>query len=527
MLNIYFDKKTLESMQNGKEKLDILITGTTGFIGSALAKVLSQSGDYNVRGTSRGAGQINIEGVSIHNTRELSEETDWKQVLENIDVIIHTAARVHVMKDPSKDPLSEFRRVNAAGTISLARQAAKMGVQRFIFISTIKVNGEFSQPGTPFTEDMSPEPQGPYGISKLEAENELFKMADDWDMEITVIRPPLVYGPNVKGNFQSIIQWLDKGIPLPLGAVHNKRSLIALRNLIDFIITCIDHPAAANQVFLVSDGKDLSTTDLLYRIGKAINKQARLIPVPAKLLDLGALLMGKQAVAQRLLGSLQIDISKARDLLGWEPPISVNDGLRCCVADMLASKAYEEIKIIRFLDIGFSAVGIILSSPLLLLLLIIGLLDTGYPIFRQKRVGKGKKPFVLIKFRTMKLDTASVASHLASVSSITKFGHFLRCTKLDELPQLWNVLKGEMSLVGPRPCLLNQFELIQTRSARGVFNVRPGITGLAQVNKIDMSTPMLLAETDQKMLKDFSVKKYFHYILMTVSGKGAGDRVKK
>ncbi len=181
---------------------------------------------------------------------------------------------------------------------------------------------------------------------------------------------------------------------------------------------------------------------------------------------------------------------------------------------------------IRVLDIIFSTLGLILGFPILILLTIIGLFDTGSPIFRQERVGKNKKPFILVKFRTMKKDTASVASHLASSTSITSFGHFLRRTKLDELPQLWNVLKGEMSLVGPRPGLFNQGELTAAREAKGVFNVRPGITGLAQVNEIDMSTPELLAETDAEMIQTLNVKNYFQYILMTVEGKGSGDRVK-
>lgn len=180
---------------------------------------------------------------------------------------------------------------------------------------------------------------------------------------------------------------------------------------------------------------------------------------------------------------------------------------------------------IRFFDVLFSFIGLILGFPVMLLIALIGLFDTGSPIFRQVRVGRNRQPFVLVKFRTMKKDTASVASHLASASAITPFGGFLRRTKLDELPQLWNVLKGEMSLVGPRPCLFNQEELIAEREERGVLNARPGITGLAQVNEIDMSTPLLLAETDQEMLENLTLGAYFKYILMTVAGKGAGDRV--
>jgi len=181
--------------------------------------------------------------------------------------------------------------------------------------------------------------------------------------------------------------------------------------------------------------------------------------------------------------------------------------------------------VIRTLDFLFSLLGLVFGFPVLLVLCVIGLFDTGSPVFRQERVGRDKKTFTLVKFRTMSVDTASVASHLASSSSITKFGHFLRRTKLDELPQLWNVLKGEMSLVGPRPCLFNQEELIAEREQRGVLKARPGITGLAQVNDIDMSTPQLLAETDAKMLANLNISAYFKYIFMTVSGKGSGDRV--
>lgn len=193
---------------------------------------------------------------------------------------------------------------------------------------------------------------------------------------------------------------------------------------------------------------------------------------------------------------------------------------------MVRKTAKDVSGMTRVLDVLFALVGLIVGSPLLVLLTLIGFFDTGSPIFRQQRVGRFKKPFILIKFRTMERNTASVASHLASATSITPFGHFLRRTKLDELPQLWNVLKGEMSLVGPRPCLFSQKELIDERDSRNVFNARPGITGLAQLNGIDMSVPHLLAETDANMLADLTLGDYFRYLLLTVLGKGSGDRVR-
>lgn len=223
--------------------------------------------------------------------------------------------------------------MNVAGTLNLARQAASAGVERFVFLSSIKVNGEQTRPGQRFNPDDQPVPEDPYGMSKWEAELGLRKVAEESGMEVVIIRPPLVYGPGVKGNFASIQRLVARGLPLPLGAIHNKRSLVALDNLIDLIITCVDHPAAANQVFLVSDGEDLSTSELLRRVGSAMGRPARLLPVPSALIYLGATILGKKAIAQRLLGSLQVDISKARDLLDWDPPISVDEGLRRCLKE--------------------------------------------------------------------------------------------------------------------------------------------------------------------------------------------------
>lgn len=234
------------------------------------------------------------------------------------------------MKDELADPLSEYRRVNVEGTLNLARQAAAAGIRRFIYISSIKVNGESTPLGKPFVSSTAPAPEDPYGLSKLEAERGLIELVARTGMEVVVIRPPLIYGPGVKGNFASMIKLVEKGLPLPLGAIHNKRSLVGIDNLVDLIIRCIDHPAAANQVFLAGDGEDISTTELLRGVGRAMGKPARLIPVPAGLLQFGATLLGRKAMAQRLLGSLQVDISKTRDLLDWKPPYTVEEGLRRC-----------------------------------------------------------------------------------------------------------------------------------------------------------------------------------------------------
>lgn len=307
----------------------ILVTGATGFLGRALMLALTQR-RMSAVGTVRLSAPTEADRQNIECIGELNATTDWSSVLAGVQVVIHTAARAHIMNDEVLDPLTEYRRINVQGTLALARQAAEAGVKRFIFISSIKVNGESTSLGSPYRADDAPAPQDFYGISKLEAERGLMQLATETGMEIVIIRPPLVYGPGVKGNFASMMQLVEKGMPLPLGAVHNMRSLVGIDNLVDLIIRCIEHPAATNQVFLAGDGEDTSTTELLRGVGKAMGRPARLIPVPAGMLQFGATLLGKKVMAQRLLGSLQVDIGKTCELLGWKPPYTVEEGLRRC-----------------------------------------------------------------------------------------------------------------------------------------------------------------------------------------------------
>ncbi len=305
----------------------VLITGANGFVGSALSERLEKD-RISVRCVVRAlnSGQDVTNEIPIGS---LSPETDWTAALRNVDQVVHLAARVHVMSEKSSDPLAEFRRVNVEGTGNLARQAAAVGVRRFVFLSSIKVNGEFTEQGRPFTADDAPAPDDPYGVSKHEAEQLLRQVAAETGMEVVIIRPPLVYGPGVKANFESLMRWLALGLPLPLEAVtENRRSLVALDNLVDLIVTCLNHPAAANQTSLVSDDEDLSTAELLKRMGAAIKQPARLFYMPPALLKLGATLLNKPSIYQRLCGSLQLDITKTRQLLGWTPPMSVDEGLR-------------------------------------------------------------------------------------------------------------------------------------------------------------------------------------------------------
>jgi len=307
----------------------VLVTGANGFVGQALVRRLTGAG-YVVTKVARSSGQAAPLGRG-----GVGNDEDLTPLMAGHASLVHLAARVHVMNDAAQDPLAAFRAANVILTENLARQAAAAGVRRFVFISSIKVNGEATLPGRPFTEQDADAPQDAYGISKMEAEQGLRQIAAQTGMELVIVRPPLVYGPGVRANFAALMRAVARGLPLPLGSIDNRRSLVALDNLLDFIVTCIRHPAAAHQNFLVSDGEDLSTPELIRRMARAVGRPARLLPVPLWLLKAGALVLGKQDQLQRLCGNLQLDISKARGLLGWQPPVTVEEGLRRTLADHL------------------------------------------------------------------------------------------------------------------------------------------------------------------------------------------------
>jgi nucleoside-diphosphate-sugar epimerase len=314
----------------------LAVTGANGFVASALVqrcveRIAERQAD-SVLALTRNMPVIRVAGAQYLEVGNWSDDTDWHAVLNGVNVLVHLAARVHVMHDTEHDPLAAFRAVNVQGTLNLARQAAAAAVKRFVFISSVKVNGEITEPDRAFTDTDVSNPQDAYGQSKHEAEHGLRQISADTGMEVVIIRPPLVYGPGVKANFAALMRAVQRGWPLPLGAVHNQRSLIALDNLVDFIVTCIHHPQAANQTFLVSDGYDLSTTELVRGMAKAAGVPPRLLPVPVWALQAGASLLGRGDAIQRLCGNLQVDISKARSLLGWVPPVSVEEGLRRAMA---------------------------------------------------------------------------------------------------------------------------------------------------------------------------------------------------
>ena len=308
------------------EREYFLVTGANGFVGQALCGSLIGHG-FEVRSAVRREEARLATGTKKTVVGVMDGNTDWAKALQGIDCVIHLAARVHVMKDDAQDPLEEFRKANVHGTENLARQAAKAGVRRLVFVSSIKVNGEQTLGDEKFSESDAPNPQDPYGISKWEAEQALHRVAEETGLEVVIVRPPLVYGDGVKGNFAQMMKALELGIPLPLSSVMNRRSLLHVGNLTDALILCATHPKAANRTYLLSDGDDVSTPELLRQLGRAMNRPARLFPCPEFLLKMVGIITGRSAQVSRLLGSLQVDSSRIRNELGWIPPYTLQQGL--------------------------------------------------------------------------------------------------------------------------------------------------------------------------------------------------------
>ncbi|MEO5797740.1 MAG: SDR family oxidoreductase [Rhodoferax sp.] len=309
--------------------MKVLVTGATGFVGRALLAHLQTLPQFDVRAAMRSSAVDRLPPASQYvPVGDLDANTDWHAALAGVDAVVHLAARVHVMHEQAQDPLQAFRKVNVEGSVRLAQMAVQAGVQRLVFISSIKVNGESTPAHQPFSETSACAPQDGYSISKLETEQALQGVARSSGLALTILRPPLVYGLGVGANFASLARAVARGTPLPLGRIANQRSLLAVENLVDLITTCLTHPAAAHQTLVVSDGEDLSTTALVQRIARAMDRPAHLLPAPVWMLMGAATLLGQRAAAQRLCGNLQIDSSKARTLLDWNPPVTVDEGLR-------------------------------------------------------------------------------------------------------------------------------------------------------------------------------------------------------
>ena len=312
----------------------IAVTGASGFVGRAVVARLVALDKFQVIAVTRTNPANPVSGAVYRPVGDLALPTPWAQELVGVDTVVHAAARVHIRNDRSERAIQEFERINVTPTLQLARQAAATGVRRFIFLSSIGVNGARTSGTCGFTETDEPHPHNAYTLSKLNAERGLLEISAATGLEVVIIRPPLVYGPGVRANFAALLHAVQRGWPLPLGAVQNCRSLVALDNLVDFVLTCVDHPQAANQTFLVSDGQDVSTAQLVRALAHAARVSARLVPVPPWILWAAASVLGKRAFMQGLCGSLRVDISKAKKLLGWTPRISVEEGLRRTLADI-------------------------------------------------------------------------------------------------------------------------------------------------------------------------------------------------
>ena len=312
----------------------VLVTGASGFVGSRVVERLLDD-HKSVTVTTRSCVAVNRGDMRSVTIPGLDGTTDWREALADVQSVVHCAARVHVMRESSSDPQAEFRRVNSDGTIALARAAARVGVSRFVFVSSIKVNGESSVPGRPFVESDAPSPVDPYGMSKWEAEQGLRSISESTGLPLVIVRPPLVYGPGVRANFLRLARWVARGVPLPLGSVtENRRTFVALENLVDLLKLVLWHPEATGETFLAGDGEDLSTAELLRRTAAAMGRRARLLPIPVGVLESVADGLGIADMFARLTGTLQADTAKARNRLGWSPPLSVDEGLREAVASL-------------------------------------------------------------------------------------------------------------------------------------------------------------------------------------------------
>jgi nucleoside-diphosphate-sugar epimerase len=319
----------------------ILITGASGFVGAHLTRYLG-SIDHELMAMTRSKGAISsiFSGkIECKQVGDISALSNWDPYLKDIEAVIHLANRAHVMHESDTNPLAIYRSINTDGTLQLARQAAAAGVKRFIFISSVKVNGESTLPGQRFSPASENIPADPYGLSKYEAEQGLKELTLKTGMEVVIIRPPLIYGPGVKANFLKMMQWVEKGIPLPLGSITNQRSLLGIDNLLDFISVCLIHPKAAGQTFLISDDHDVSTTELLKEIASAMHLPSRLLPIPQFVLEKGLILLGQGHIAERLCASLQLDITLAKTLLSWKPTYSFRDQMSKTVAAYLSERS--------------------------------------------------------------------------------------------------------------------------------------------------------------------------------------------
>jgi lipopolysaccharide/colanic/teichoic acid biosynthesis glycosyltransferase/nucleoside-diphosphate-sugar epimerase len=510
----------------------ILLTGATGFLGKHLLPLLFQNGFdvYSVHRKKEAVKDKNSIYVS-----SIDATTDWGNYLVGIDIVVHSAALVHKMS-PSVEEKKLFYDVNVAGTENLAREAIAKGVQKFIYISSIKVNGDLTQE-KPFHRSDEHKPTDDYGKSKSLAEQKLIEICQNSNMKLVILRPVLVYGPGVRANFLALLKLIQIGVPLPFGAVENSRSMIYVENLTDLILTCARKSDIPSILYLVSDKKHYSLPDLIRAIAKCSNKPARLFALPDFFFRLGQNLPIVGGYLARLTSSLEVDSTETFSELNWQPPYSLELGISKTLEwfaknDAPKSNRSKNLYFFRIkglIDVFLSSLMIVSLLPVFLLTaLMIYLDDPGKIFFIQTRAGKDHQPFQIYKFRTMKMGTPSISTEemrKSGIDPITKVGRILRRTSLDEIPQLINVIKGEMSLVGPRPALMSQTKVLEGRERTGSSGLLPGITGLAQaLGRDDLADDekILFDKTySEKISFSFDVYVCFLTVKALFSAKGA------
>ena len=478
--------------------LTIAVTGANGFIGRALVQHLAQGG-HQVLALSRSAARGDaVSGVRRAQVSDYADIAPLTALLRDCDVVVHLAALAHFVprgESAQPDAATRLFAPNVRATKAVVQAAQAAGVQRFILLSSIGVNGSHTDGRAPFTEQDAAQPSEAYAQSKWLCEQALVVATQNSaSMDYVIVRPPLVYGAHAPGRFGLLQRTVVQGKWLPLGGIANRRSFIGLDNLLDFIERCTGHPAARNQVFVVADSEAVSTPEFVRRVASAWHKPARLINAPVWLLRLLLTMAGRRAPFERLAASLEIDCTKGHRLLGWQPPYSLDLGLqRAAQVDPdssaiapFAPRPGHAIK--RTFDFALACAALcLLTLPLLVLAALVKLSSPGPVLYWSARVGQGNRLFQMPKFRSMRIDTPVVATHLLTNPQqwLTPMGGFLRRSSLDELPQLLNILRGDMSFVGPRPALFNQHDLIELRTEKGVHALVPGLTGWAQINGRD------------------------------------------